>query len=292
MSSQSISHHHAEALRSRAQRKRTLFSAIFTIALSLLTFGYGIEERGGRDAKDTELTAVYGMNLSGSETAGVCSAFLVTPELLFTAAHCVYNYSIGGLSNAPDINRNTRRYSNPKSKKTAIFPTYKKLRKGREAKDPILMQHDFAYIRLKSPVTGVTPLPIRGLHELPDNGIFAYVGKPVRTVGYGVTRYRGKDADYSEESRGVKRFGAGKIEGVSSYMFTIPGLHGNILPGDSGGPLMLLENGQWSVIGVNQSIAHKTETEYDEGRVVGLRRELVCWAERDSGVQIPGAICP
>ncbi len=279
----------------RRMQKRTMIASLSTMALSILGLSFGIEENGGTYDKHNQFPAIYGMNLSGNggDTAATCTAFLVHPQLLLTAAHCAYEFGITNISNAPNINGGTRKYSNPRFDNPVLLPKYKELRPGRRASDPALMQYDFAYIRLRKPVYDVVPLTIKSLHDLPESGALGYIGKSVITTGYGVTISRGANGDYSEDSKGFKRFGSAEISDVSGYMLTLPGLKGNILPGDSGGPLLMQENGQTFVIGVNQSIRHGGPGgAYSEAHALGLRKEIVCWALRDSGLAIAGINCP
>lgn len=272
-----------------------LAAAACTIAASILSMSFAIEKDGGRDTKDVKYAAVFGLDLGNWDAGGsVCTGFLVHPQLIITAAHCVYDYSIANLTNAPDLRGRTRGYANPSFKKPVIFPKYRELRKkyGDEYSGHLdIPQNDFAYIYLKKPVTGVTPFVIKSIHDLSGEDLFQYMNKPVTTTGYGVTIDRGKQGDYSADSKGVKRVGSSVIEDLSAMLISMSGSYGNILPGDSGGPILSVQDSGTYVIGLNQSVS-RIGDKYDAGMGLGLRKELICWAAKDTQLALTGVTCP
>jgi hypothetical protein len=169
-----------------------------------------------------------------------CTATLVTPRVLLTAAHCLVEtpgFPLRAVFPGKDDSNFTDKDLLP-LQATAFDPAYRTARQG----------HDFAVAVL------ATPLPIR---PVPINraSLDKAQGKTVRYVGYGLVN--GLDSS----TGGVKRTATAPIAQVDGTLITLaPAGHGSC-QGDSGGPMMLDvgqgESGE-SIIGIASFIDNST----------------------------------
>jgi V8-like Glu-specific endopeptidase len=157
-----------------------------------------------------------------------CTATLITPRILLTAAHCFAEtpgFTRGVFPGNVDTNFTPKDLLPVEA--TAYDPAYGAPRQG----------HDFAIIVLAS------PLPIR---PIPFNraSLDKAQGKTIRYVGYGLVTGGNPNAG------GVKRQATAPIAQISNLLIVVaPNAHGSC-EGDSGGP-MLLDDGQGeSIVGI------------------------------------------
>ncbi len=179
-------------------------------------------------AEDTGHPTV-GRIAGGAE--GHCTATLIGPKTVLTAAHCltkkgpgfiVYPISVsfsGGLST----------YS---AASAVVHPTY----------GSYYYKGDIGVVRLKEVVQGVTPSPLTNAKPK--------VGQKAVLVGFGIT------ATGSWGTSGVKRVAGNIIAALPNDNITFSGsagINGNLCSGDSGGPSFIKEGGQEVVIGVHST---------------------------------------
>lgn len=246
----------------------------------------------GENVKTGEHPAVFGMVMNGTNSDGddgesVCTAFLVAPNLLLTAAHCLqHTYSIGLIGNGTNLERN-QKGTEVRADRFGANPAYV---------SPGSKSSDIGYITLRQAVTGITPLPV---HVITDSASAMLLPElEVTLVGYGASRFRGINADYSDESRLVKKQGKKTINAIRQYYTIVMGEKNGALPGDSGGPQIAKIDGVAKVVALNHGIVgaleegqRKKDQKY--GATIGtlLTKANLCWVESESKVEIPGVDC-
>jgi hypothetical protein len=179
-------------------------------------------------APDTGDPAIMELLANKGNLWARCTATLVTPRVLLTAAHC--------LTETPGF----RRVVFPRND-DSNFTEKDLLPVQAVASDPAYgvprQGHDFAIAVL------ATPMPMR---PVPINraSIDKAQGKMIRYVGYGLVN--GLDPG----SGGVKRVGSAPIGQVSGTLLEIAANAHGLCQGDSGGPMLLDDGGGESIVGI------------------------------------------
>lgn len=173
---------------------------------------------------------------SGGSTIEGCTATLVAPNVLVTAAHCIADATA---SSVAWVN-NTSTPSTSAPSAASGWRRVKTLAKHPKYPQPYAnLGYDCAVLVLESPVDGVTPKAYR---KTPlANG----VGRAARIVGYGNTN------GSAGTGSGTKRQLATRVKAVRDGILTI-GERGHVsCQGDSGGPAFIEEDGVEVIAGVS-----------------------------------------
>jgi len=190
---------------------------------------------GTPDSGDPAVVALFAHD-PGAGSGTLCTATLVSPRVLLTAAHCVdpretgdgvvfdaiFSTTVVGGSGT-DIH--------PVAE-TRFDPDF----------DPGLLTngHDIGVAILRDPVTTIAPIPyIRS--SIPAN-----VGKTIRLVGYGLNN--GFDAQGT--SAGTKRTMSATLNSVDPITINVGTFGSTSCNGDSGGPGLVDIGGQETIVGV------------------------------------------
>ncbi|MCB9528626.1 MAG: trypsin-like serine protease [Myxococcales bacterium] len=187
-------------------------------------------------------------SINGQYFGSFCSATLIAPDWILTAAHCTEGLAEQGVAVRPEIiffyigddARPVRGDERPVgsfhvARAIHLHPRYT----GRD----LLGLYDIALIQLREPVAGVEAYP-------PFVGdLEPYLGQPVFYVGFGVN-----DGD-RQTGGGIKRSVSLTLGRLYDSMYVSTHRQNGVCFGDSGGPGLIRIGGQWQVVGVNSSVA-------------------------------------
>jgi hypothetical protein len=183
----------------------------------------------------------------GSNRVGLCTATLVSPHVLLTAAHCVdpatFQADMGAAPQLKYYVSTTNMLTMPIDPKT-VLPVKTTMFDQQFNPDPgvfVNLGHDVGAVVLFSPPPGIQPVPYNKM-PLPQS----LVGQQARIIGYGVT----SATDTTGMTAGTKRQTNITISALDSkYVEFQDGSHG-ICEGDSGGPALVMLNGVETIVGV------------------------------------------
>lgn len=164
----------------------------------------------------------------GGRYTSLCTGTLVAPKTVLTAAHCIYAYG-----------RNAQYYVTVGT--IAAQPT-QAVQVVAQIPHPSYNRQawDFGVLRLASPLSGVTPIP---MNERPMNN--SHVGQSIRHVGFGITAGNAQDS-------GTKREVTFPLRSVQQLTIESGAQGKQTCQGDSGGPGFMVMPGDnhESVVGV------------------------------------------
>jgi protease YdgD len=212
----------------------------------------------------TPWTAAIG-ELDVGNSGQHCSAVLVAPDTIVTAAHCLFL----GSAQAPASPYNLT-FTPNKGALPALPPTRGTAFKGvggiihgGRLKDQDVA-NDWAVVSISPPVAGVQPLPVA---ELPVSGMLQLVaaGDRLVTAGYGNGTY--EELRLHPPCRIIPQSEIG-IDSGDSVVVT----NCEFRVGDAGGPLLLIDGaGQPALIGIFSGFGRNPQTEGFLGLAVNAR---------------------
>jgi hypothetical protein len=181
----------------------------------------------GTSSGDDSVVALRARQIiCGLPTAPLCTATVIAPRVLITAAHCFNSHSaaavevvVGADIDAPDDVLYVE--------DVRIHPDY----------DRATLDNDLAMVRLAASVELSPVLLLETMDQ-------SFVGRPARMVGYGVS------VAGDLVSAGVRRSGDGEISVVGAPRFRVIPSPAMSCEGDSGGPVLIDEGGGDRLAGV------------------------------------------
>jgi secreted trypsin-like serine protease len=193
---------------------------------------------GGTETDGDPAVVALVARLPGQERTGLCTATLIAPRVLLTAAHCVSPALLGqGAQHYAFLSHNVID-ENSRGQPIDIEAVHY---------DPLFDHnnppagHDIAVAILRERLP-IEPIPWL---RAPLANAAAY-GRRARLVGYGV------DNGFMQQGAGRKRTVTVQLNDVDDRFMYVGSLFGGgICQGDSGGPVLVELNGREHVVGVN-----------------------------------------
>jgi secreted trypsin-like serine protease len=188
---------------------------------------------GTADSGDPAVVMFVSWDPSPAGYYDTCTAELIAPTVLITAAHCVDpsthpNYNFGLFLQSDGTNFTFAGLSPVKS--VAANPSY----------NATASTDDIGVILLAAPLPGITPLPF--LHTADES---AWVGQSARIIGYGRTNASDANSAYAKYQATTT------VASLSASYIVVGDTSKHDCTGDSGGPALVTVNGVETIVGVN-----------------------------------------
>lgn len=231
---------------------------------------------GGERVRNNEFKNTLGLP--------VCTAVLVHPRIILTAAHCLHEENFPrGLRHA-NINLNLgNRGGHSNSKRIIHAKAHLEYRFNQAPGSAFYIHKDFAYILLEDEISDIPPAEI-AFHEF-DKSEF----NKFWSVGFGgnnrnpipVDQRRKRKVDlrfHSERSGRINLYG---IPSERRRLFGRETVYKNLCAGDSGGPVYS-ENDSMKLVAL--AVAAPKECKSADSSIFEPVTNNLCWVQRDSGV--------
>jgi hypothetical protein len=233
---------------------------------------------GGTEAPDgayPETVALVDLTY-GDPTSYFCTGTLIAPDLVLSAAHCLFDWHDRRMADA-DLGvylghdaRSVPLADVIRVSKSFVPDTYP-YGEVTDTTYGLGRDDDISLLVLAEGVTGVTPAPILDPARLPD----LTQGRLLLLVGYGATTQDGSGPD------GLLFFASSPVQVHSDFEIAIgaPGQPDTCF-GDSGGPAFLEEAGARLLVGVTSRGTYNATIDCGEGTVNTLAPAYLEWIDR------------
>jgi secreted trypsin-like serine protease len=193
---------------------------------------------GVTDPGDPSVVALFA-HKPGATTGALCTATVISPTVLLTAAHCV-DPAVVGAGNVFDVYTGTT-FGTTKLPQHVAATHYD----PRFNVNNVTAGHDVGVVILASP-TSLRPLPIN------TSSIVGDAGKAVRLVGYGMNSHVdvASPPPTNVSGLGIKRTATSVIDNVGPLLVHIGNSNQQTCHGDSGGPALMKFAGVEKIIGI------------------------------------------
>ena len=190
---------------------------------------------GGEAVGPGDPVAIFTGALTTSDGAVLCTATLISPTVMVTAAHCLRSEAASGRLSIM-FGLETKHGKSFPVKAYAVHPKYNPAYAGSDVKS----QYDIGLVAMETPVPGHTPLPI-----LEAGFPLEPYASTLKIAGYGFT-------DIGRKDSGVLRWAPTtfSLESKPTKEIFIDGFRvTNACSGDSGGPALVRYDGQTYLLG-------------------------------------------
>ncbi len=270
-------------------------SGLFTRTLSLFVWSFALAATGaraeiieGEDAPESAFTEVFAIVYSagnGTSARKFCSAVLVHPEVLVTAAHCLPEDPTIPITviEGPNARAPTATYTSLRSERNSIYFS---------TKDEIEQTgFDLGVVILGAGVPGAdakTGAKLAGLASMANPAD----RDAARAAGVIVAGYGGKKSTRIDLTTGTKRWSKTSIVESTGNAFSTDGPHAGLSRGDSGGPAFLVgADGSHRLLGIASGTPKDADGSSPDQPLLSLyaalRPKLACWIEKKSGKTLP-----
>ncbi len=271
------------------------------VAITIIGGATGLVLRGeaiidGTPVKREEYAQVFAIHSSHvfESRDESCTSVMVAPRLLITAGHCTHErLRVRSASNPHEWGRSQSHtgalYGDPI--KWAAHPLYNRIETSESSNIRDLAHkaaYDIGYVLLKNPLA-LEPSVV-GDYPDADSALTQLLGKNVTLVGYGGDEDLGRNPREFNDF-GTKRTGTKPIRGIMDLALIFEGEKNAAVPGDSGGPVYAIQNGKTVVVGILSRFVRYDNGSYAYLAASLLRKETLCWVEKDSGIDIPSVSC-
>lgn len=256
---------------------------------------------GGEQSR--EFAATGSLSIAGF----LCTATLVAPDVVLTAAHCVFGrtaaevtFGIGMSANSSAIFRQVASIT--------VHPDYIPFDVNNQAS--FVNGKDLAILRLVEAINEIQPASL----FLGD--VSAFANQTLRLVGYGATEVISTPLELQAVGSGVRRSATVVLDGLQGETLFYNFMGMGSCNGDSGGPAFVeLTSGNWQQVGVtsfgdtrcsSRGFYQRLDLHADwirsvagnvEGRTASCENDLVCdglcaFDEDCVDLLCPGGSCP
>jgi secreted trypsin-like serine protease len=191
---------------------------------------------GGTPTTDKPAVVALYAHVPDAGTGTLCTAEVVSPTVVLSAAHCVHPDEVGATAKfyvftGTDLTSPTTLGTELPVSEVQWDPQW--------SPNNLQAGHDFSVILLAQPTT-IAPMAIN--RTALDSSL---QGSTVSIVGYGLSN------GFTQTGGGVKRIATTSLDGLSDQFVQTGNGSSGICSGDSGGPVIATMNGVDTIIGVN-----------------------------------------
>jgi V8-like Glu-specific endopeptidase len=233
----------------------------------------------------SEVFAITSAAENGSGARKLCTAVLVHPRVLLTAAHCLPADPKAPVTvlEGPNAHAPTATFTSiSTARNTTFFSTKDEIEQNGFDIGVVVLAKDLPGSDVK------TGAKLTGLGSVLDSDDQSFA----HTNGFTVVGFGGSKSTAVDNTTGVKRSGETTLVELSPIEFSTDGPVSGISRGDSGGPAYITDsNGSRRLLGIASGSPKDSKGDYASlpniSYYVGMRPKLACWIEKNSGFSLP-----